>query len=146
MATRTQKHPASRFRFYIYMRKGVCSSNILLPLTKLYGVTTQTTTIWSTTFSFNLACYLLHAGFMSWLALELWRCRPHIPLKHRMTFNRLTPWSWALLEKPPVAQPLKNFPNILWNTKVHYRVHKSPPTGPYPEPDQSSPYHPILSL
>jgi hypothetical protein len=23
---------------------------------------------------------------------------------------RLTPWSWALLEKPPVVQPLKNFP------------------------------------
>jgi hypothetical protein len=32
--------------------------------------------------------------------------------------------------------------NILWNPKVHYRVHSS--TGPYPEPDQSSLYNPIL--
>jgi hypothetical protein len=29
--------------------------------------------------------------------------------------------------------------NILWNPKVHYR-------GPYPEPDESSPYRPILFL
>jgi hypothetical protein len=33
----------------------------------------------------------------------------------------------------------------LCNQNVHYRVHKSPPsTGPYPEPDQSTPEHPIL--
>jgi hypothetical protein len=26
--------------------------------------------------------------------------------------NQLTPWSWAFLEKPPVAQILKNFPTF----------------------------------
>jgi hypothetical protein len=26
--------------------------------------------------------------------------------------TQLTPWSWALLGKPPVAQLLKNFPTI----------------------------------
>jgi hypothetical protein len=33
----------------------------------------------------------------------------------------------------------------LWNPKVHYRVHRSPPLVPTLS-DQSSPYHPILSL
>jgi hypothetical protein len=39
----------------------------------------------------------------------------------------------------------QELPSILWNPEVHYPFHKSPFTGPYPEPDQCSPYHPILS-
>jgi hypothetical protein len=30
--------------------------------------------------------------------------------------------------------------SIIWNSKVHKDI------GPYPEPDKSNPYHPILSL
>jgi hypothetical protein len=36
-------------------------------------------------------------------------------------------WSWALLEKLPIVQLLKNFPALYGKPKVHYRVHKSPP-------------------
>jgi hypothetical protein len=40
----------------------------------------------------------------------------------------------------------QEFPSILWNAKIHYRLHKNPPLDPIFEPDESNPYHPILSL
>jgi hypothetical protein len=57
--------------------------------------------------------------------------------------SNLTPRSWALLEKPPFAQLLKNFLifygtrrlNIVYTTSFHWS---------YAKPDQSSPYHPII--
>jgi hypothetical protein len=53
--------------------------------------------------------------------------------------------SWALLEKPPIVQPLKNFPAFYGNRRFN-TCSQEPSTGPYPDPDGSSPYHPILSL
>jgi hypothetical protein len=38
----------------------------------------------------------------------------------------------------------QEFPSISWNTKIHYRVHKSPPLAPIPS--QINPIYTIPSL
>jgi hypothetical protein len=57
-----------------------------------------------------------------------------------ITYQILTLWSCVLFEKPPVAQLLKNFPTLYGTCS------QEPTIGPYPEPNQSSSYHPILFL
>jgi hypothetical protein len=52
----------------------------------------------------------------------------------------LTPYSWALLEKPPVAQLIKNFPTI-HGTRGFITCSQKPSIGPDPKP-----YYPILFI
>jgi hypothetical protein len=49
--------------------------------------------------------------------------------------------SWALIEKPPFAATHK-LPRIFGEPDGALPSSQEPSTGPYPEPDQSSPYLP----
>jgi hypothetical protein len=49
-------------------------------------------------------------------------------LTYLLTYS-LTPWCRILLEKLIVTQLVKKYP-FLWNPKVHYHVHTSPPLDP----------------
>jgi hypothetical protein len=58
--------------------------------------------------------------------------------------NKLTLWSWALIKRPPVVKPIKNFPAfyaiLRFNIAFTRALHLSPS---WARPIQSTPPHPI---
>jgi hypothetical protein len=53
-------------------------------------------------------------------------------------------WSWALLEKLPIVQYSRTSQHFM-EPDGSLLCSQEPSTGPYPQPDQSNPYHPIPS-
>jgi hypothetical protein len=65
---------------------------------------------------------------------------------HLVGKDELTPWNrWVLLQKPPVTQLLKNFTNFI-ESEGSLPCSKEPATGPYPKPNESSPYPHLIWL
>jgi hypothetical protein len=78
---------------------------------------------------------------------SIWFTRSYVCLHIvRVYLTILTPWSWALLERSHHSWNYSRTSQHFMEPRGSLPCSQEPSTGPHPEPDQSNPYHPILSL
>ena len=90
--------------------------------------------------SLSLSCLCLKSMSLSCLGLSSlsisWQ---YCAVRQYLLTYLLTPCSTVLLEKLTGSETSQEIPRILWNPKVHYRIHKCPP--PVPILSQLDPVH-----
>jgi hypothetical protein len=62
-----------------------------------------------------------------------------------LLYTLMTPWSWVLPENPPLFSYSRISQHFM-APKASSPCSQQPSTGPYPEPDEYNPYHPIRTI